>query len=155
MVDPASGKVPRAPPYSGTASKRHIHVAYGDFTLSVRPSQTFPLYICFFSTLRVIPMRPYNPRLIGFGLFRFRSPLLSESLEDRSSSWFLFLKLLRWFTSLSFALLSYFIQIRNDNISVAGLPHSAIRESQNVCFSPRLFAAYHGLLRLTAPRHPP
>ena len=54
MVDPASGKVPRAPPYSGTASKRHIHVAYGDFTLCVRPSQTWPLYICFFSTLRRI-----------------------------------------------------------------------------------------------------
>ena len=44
---------------------------------------------------------------------------------------------------------------RNDDISVAGLPHSAIRESLNVCFSSRLFAAYHGLLRLTAPRHPP
>ena len=44
---------------------------------------------------------------------------------------------------------------RNDDISVAGLPHSAIRESRNVCFSSRLFAAYHGLLRLTAPRHPP
>ena len=37
----------------------------------------------------------------------------------------------------------------------AGLPHSVIRGSQDVCSSPRLFAAYHDLLRQTAPRHPP
>ena len=66
-----------------------------------------------------------------------------------------FPELLRWFTSLSLALLPYFIQVRNDGITPVGLPHSAIRGSLNMCFSPRLFAAYHGLLRLTAPRHPP
>ena len=37
----------------------------------------------------------------------------------------------------------------------AGLPHSVIRGSRDVCSSPRLFAAYHDLLRQTAPRHPP
>ena len=36
-----------------------------------------------------------------------------------------------------------------------GLPHSVIRGSQDVCSSPRLFAAYHDLLRRIAPRHPP
>ena len=36
-----------------------------------------------------------------------------------------------------------------------GLPHSAIRGSRDMCSSPRLFAAYHGLLRTVAPRHPP
>ena len=39
--------------------------------------------------------------------------------------------------------------------SVYGLPHSAICGSQDVCSSPQLFAAYRGLLRRTAPRHPP
>ena len=37
----------------------------------------------------------------------------------------------------------------------AGLPHSDIRGSALVCRSPRLFAAYHVLLRLWEPRHPP
>src|SRR5206468_9964875 len=37
----------------------------------------------------------------------------------------------------------------------AGLPHSEIPGSKPVCGSPRLIAAYHVLLRLSAPRHPP
>jgi hypothetical protein len=43
------------------------------------------------------PNRPYNPREHApwFGLFRVRSPLLAESLTC-----FLFLEVLRWFTSL-------------------------------------------------------
>ena len=37
----------------------------------------------------------------------------------------------------------------------AGLPHSDIFGSILVCKSPKLFAAYHVLLRLQEPRHPP
>jgi hypothetical protein len=47
------------------------------------------------------------------------------------------------------------IQTRMSGIQPDGLPHSAIRGSRDVCSSPRLFAAYHGLLRTAAPRHPP
>ena len=36
-----------------------------------------------------------------------------------------------------------------------GLPHSDIRGSMVICTSPQLFAAYHVLLRLWEPRHPP
>ena len=36
-----------------------------------------------------------------------------------------------------------------------GFPHSDMRGSIPVCGSPRLFAAYHVLLRLRKPRHPP
>ena len=36
-----------------------------------------------------------------------------------------------------------------------GLPHSDICGSSGVCPSPQLFAAYHVLLRLWEPRHPP
>ena len=39
--------------------------------------------------------------------------------------------------------------------SHTGLLHSDIRGSLNMCFSPRLFAAYDVLLRLSSPRHPP
>ena len=47
------------------------------------------------------------------------------------------------------------IQRSDAGISPSGLPHSAIRGSQDICSFPRLFAAYHGLLRLATPRHPP
>ena len=36
-----------------------------------------------------------------------------------------------------------------------GLPHSEICGSSRFCQSPQLFAAYHVLLRLQEPRHPP
>ena len=39
--------------------------------------------------------------------------------------------------------------------SSCGFPHSDIRGSRDICSSPRLFAAYHVLLRLSVPRHPP
>ena len=64
-------------------------------------------------------------------------------------------ELLRWFSSLSVAFLPYFIQVQNVGITSNGLPHSAIQGSQDMCSFPWLFAAYHGLLRLVAPRHPP
>ena len=37
----------------------------------------------------------------------------------------------------------------------AGFPHSDICGSRDICSSPQLFAAYHVLLRLLVPRHPP
>ena len=90
------------------------------------------------------PCSPTTP-LMRFGLFRFRSPLLAESLLISVPV------LLRWFTSHSFAPPPYFIQACGVRIAPDGLPHSAIRGSQDMCSSPRLIAAYHGLLRLAAP----
>ena len=84
-----------------------------------------------------------------FGLLPVRSPLLGESLLISVP------ELLRWFTSLSFAPASYIFRCSGDNLPVAGLLHSDIRGSQDMCSFPRLFAAYHVLLRLAAPRHPP
>ena len=37
----------------------------------------------------------------------------------------------------------------------SGFPHSDIRGSMDICSSPRLFAAYHVLLRLLVPRYSP
>ncbi len=50
---------------------------YGAFTLSGRSFQTVPL------SMRRATARSRNPRgqAPGFGLFRFRSPLLAESLN--------------------------------------------------------------------------
>ena len=68
---------------------------------------------------------------------------------------FLFLQVLRWFSSLSVPSAPYEFRCGWRVVERVGLPHSAIRGSRDVCSSPRLLAAYHGLLRTVAPRHPP
>jgi hypothetical protein len=40
-------------------------------------------------------------------------------------------------------------------LQYTGLPHSEISGSMCICHSPKLIAAYHVLLRLQEPRHPP
>jgi hypothetical protein len=40
-------------------------------------------------------------------------------------------------------------------MTAAGFPHSGTSGSTPTCGSPKLFAAYHALLRLSVPRHPP
>ena len=91
------------------------------------------------------PATPYK----GFRLLRVRSPLLAQSLLISLPA------LLRWFTSRSIAPPQYLLPARGVCLAAYGLPHSAICGSQDVCSSPQLFAAYRGLLRRTAPRHPP
>ena len=41
------------------------------------------------------------------------------------------------------------------HLQCTGLPHSEICGSNRMCRSPQLIAAYHVLLRLREPRHPP
>ena len=50
---------------------------------------------------------------------------------------------------------AYFVQRRMTGYCPAGLPHSDIPGSMDICSSPRLFAAYRVLLRLSVPRHSP
>ena len=67
----------------------------------------------------------------------------------RNHSYFLFLRVLRCFSSPG--LLTYSVTI----LHIAGLPHSEICGSPRMCQSPQLIAAYHVFLRLWEPRHPP
>ena len=84
-----------------------------------------------------------------FGLFRVRSPLLTESIL------FLFLRLLRCFTSAGIACFSLSLfRKRRWRINAIRLPHSEISGSKRMCRSPKLIAACHVLHRLLAPRHP-
>ena len=73
----------------------------------------------------------------------------------RNHCCFLFLRVLRWFTSPGCLLPPYGFRWRSSGISLSGLPHSEILGSKPVCGSPKLFAAYHVLHRLLAPRHSP
>ena len=84
-----------------------------------------------------------------FGLFRFRSPLLTESHVVFSSSGYLDVSVHR----VPFHTL--WIGVWMTEVFSAGFPHSDISGSMDICSSPKLFAAYHVLHRLSVPRHPP
>ena len=84
-----------------------------------------------------------------FGLFRFRSPLLTESHVVFSSSGYLDVSVHR----VPFHTL--WIGVWMTGVCPAGFPHSDISGSMDICSSPKLFAAYHVLHRLSVPRHPP
>ncbi len=84
-----------------------------------------------------------------FGLFRFRSPLLSESHVVFSSSGYLDVSVHR------VPFLNLWIGLRILEVCSSGFPHSEISGSMGICPSPKLFAAYHVLHRLLVPRHPP
>ena len=84
-----------------------------------------------------------------FGLFRFRSPLLTESHVVFSSSGYLDVSVHR--------VPSVWLCIYHTVTEVfsAGFPHSDISGSKDICSSPKLIAAYHVFHRLSVPRHPP
>ena len=87
---------------------------------------------------------------VRFGLFRFRSPLLAESLlisVPEGTEMFHFPS----FAARNLSLFSSGLC----RLSRQGFPHSEIHGSTLVCSSPWLIAAYHVLLHLLAPRHPP
>ena len=80
-----------------------------------------------------------------FGLFPFRSPLQGE---------FLFLRVLRCFTSPGWPRSPILFGLRWRGMTPAGFSHSEISGSKRVCRSPKLIAACRVLRRLLVPRHP-
>ena len=84
-----------------------------------------------------------------FGLFRFRSPLLTESHVVFSSSGYLDVSVHR------VPFLTLCIGVRMLEVFSSRFPHSEISGSKDICSSPKLFAAYHVFHRLLVPRHPP
>ena len=93
----------------------------------------------------------YNPRpKSGLGYFPFRSPLLRESIV-----FFLFLQLLRCFSSLGCSRYNYIFITGYLRITTSGFPHSDISGSKITYISPKHFVVCHVLLHLLMPRHPP
>ncbi len=68
---------------------------------------------------------------------------------------FLFLEVLRCFSSPGSPRLGYGFAQRWSDMTRTGFPHSGILGLASVCDYPRLIAAYHALHRLLMPRHPP
>ena len=95
------------------------------------------------------PTTPEVPKYYGFGLFRFRSPLLSESrfLSPPGGTEMVHFP--------PFACSHLCIQWDIPRFCLGGFPHSEISGSTPVCGSPKLIAACHVLHRLFLPRHPP
>ena len=91
------------------------------------------------------PTTPFRPQPEGFGLFPVRSPLLGESLLFSLPA-----------GTKMFQFPAFASPIRGmTGLQPAGLSHSEIRGSKDICSYPRLFAACHVLHRLQEPRHPP
>ena len=89
------------------------------------------------------------PKYHGLG----SSPFARRYSGNRG--FFLFLGVLRCFSSPSFPSISYGFTYGYAGFSLRGFPHSDIHGSKPACGSPWLFAAYHVLRRLPVPRHSP
>jgi hypothetical protein len=101
----------------------------------------------------VTPYRvSYNPKRQAswFGLFPFRSPLLRES-----NNFFLFLQVLRCFSSLGVPRMRYVFTQTYYPITDSGFPHSEISGSKLTYSSPKHIGVSAVLHRLLVPRHSP
>ena len=93
--------------------------------------------------IHIVVLQPQLCRNItGLGFFPFARHYSGNHY------YFLFLCLLRCFSSAG-------SRIYATSLQLARFPHSEIRGSIHICWSPRLIAAYHVLHRLWEPRHPP
>jgi hypothetical protein len=137
----------------GNAGQRDQHdFAYRAFTFCGGSFQSLRLSSDLV-TLRATPyQRPATPeRLTPSGLGY--SPFARRYSGNRV--FFLFLEVLRCFSSLGSRHATYGFSDGRLGITPAGFPHSGILGSKPACGSPRLIAASHALHRFLAPRHPP
>ena len=144
MVLAYSDRIPRVPPYSGYSLPLNsfVYRAFTVFGCAFQHSST--TILC-----GLWSPSPHEYCYPWFGLFRFRSPLLSESLF-----YFLFLRVIRCFSSPGS--LHYAMYLRNDTITLL-MVSSLIRISTDQCLfaTPRSFsqlvasffgAMYQGIL---------
>ena len=81
------------------------------------------------------------------------SPFARRYLGNRC--FFLFLRVLRCFSSPGYLLHTYIFSMGYLRITIGEFPHSEICGLTAVCAYPQLIAACHVLRRLLVPRHPP
>ena len=113
-----------------------------------------PSLLCFPKTLRLditLHVAVRNPEELGPSVWPVTISLAATLVIDFSFSSFGYLDVSvprvppAWL----------FIHHAVTGLFPAGFPHSVISGSMAICASPKLFAAYHDLLRLLVPRHPP
>ena len=145
MVPPDSDRVSRVRPYSGTGPDRLNFSSTGLSPCVVQLSR------CIRLSLSVSFDQPYNPdrQACRFGLIPVRSPLLGESLFC-----FLFLRLLRCFSSAGLASLDLCIQSRISVHYYTWVAPFGYPRIIALFQLPEAFRRYRVLLRLLMPRHP-
>ena len=144
MVLPASRRIPRVLRYSGVRSAPDLFV-YGAVT---------PFGCAFHRSSTKVSSRfrgSSTPTSMLVGLASF--PFARRYSENRFC--FLFLRVLRCFSSPGALLANYEFICGWPGIPLAGFPHSDISGSMLACSSPKLFAAGRVLHRRMAPWHPP
>ncbi len=112
------------------------------------PGVSTRLLVC--NSIWPSPTTPVVPKHVRFGLFRVRSPLLTESLLfslPRGTE-------MVHFPRFASSTLCIHVEITG-YMTPVGLPHSDISGSKRACRSPKLIAACCVLHRLSVPRHPP
>ena len=145
MVVVDSRRVPRVPRYSGACHEPHHFRLRGYHPLwPVFPDDSASGSVCNSPALnRAGPTTPMDPKTHRFGLFRVRSPLLTESLIC-----FLFLRVLRWFTSLSLLPKAYEFSRSDTALSAQWVPPFGDLRI-NACL--RLPEAFRSLPRPSSP----
>ena len=124
-----------------------VSFSYRAFTYYGWPFQDqFTYFLPFFSFVRT----PYNPDVsIGLGSSAFARRYL------RNHYCFLFLRVLRCFSSPGLPPTILYIQMAVLALLASGLPHSEISGSMFTYNSPKHIGVRPVLHRLLAPRHPP
>ena len=160
MVLPDSHRISRVPRYSGTLSRKICSFRLRDYhPLWLRfPADSTINRFCNFprscNSLRRAPQpRLYNAcrlsHILGLGC----SPFARHYLGNHCC--FLFLKVLRCFSSLRSPLLPMYSAVDDPVMTGSGFPIQKSPDQSLFSGSPRLIAANHVLHRLLAPRHPP
>src|SRR5712692_921578 len=173
MVPVDSRGVSRAPRYSGTRARVRLAFTYMAITFCGRLFQVVRLTTGLVTLRFYTGARPTTPSAArhphpqpslhargklsrvralcnaGFGLFRFRSPLLAESrlLSLPPGTEMVHFP--------GFARTRLWIQRAVSEVYSEGFPHSEIPGSKGASPSPRLIAGSRVLHRRLAPRHPP
>ncbi len=120
MVLADSGRIARVPPYLGAPLGPDPVSTTGLSPSVARLSRRLVYRV---RVLNAVPQP--RPSFLGrFGLFRFRSPLLAESI------FFLLLEVLRCFTSLGSLARAYLFGAPYGGITRRGFPHSDISGSK-------------------------
>ena len=143
MVSAHSHKVSRVSWYSGSCLAA-FDFGYAAFTLSRRTSQTVLLSIAD----QLCSPQPRGARTTVWALSISLAATLEIEVSFFSSG----------YLDVSVPpvpLHTLWIGVWILEVCSSGFPHSDISGSMDICSSPKLFAAYHVLHRLSVPRHPP
>jgi hypothetical protein len=149
MVPAGSDRVSRAPPYSGIRFESGwfspTRLSRAVAPLSRRVRLTTGLVTLLLRTLQP----PGHRNAPGLGCSDFARHYF------RNRGFFIFLQVLRWFTSLGSLVPAYGFSGPYMRFAHVGFPIRASPDITPVCGSPELIAACHALHRLILPRHPP